>query len=171
MFGAAFQHPTDRLWPPFIRRNKAATRSFASNKVHRFVIINTVVVLNCFRAKRAAIFYKTSRVSEKTDINFASSTIRFVLPIQRSRFCSYLIPLVTLFHRAAASDTCQIVFQKFFSFPPPLPSRVDLSTIFIASIFRYNRIDLPRSSLFQFFQNDFGSACKGYLSIRLSING
>lgn len=121
MFGAAFQHPTDRLWPPFIRRNKAATRSFASNKVHRFVIINTVVVLNCFRAKRAAIFYKTSRVSEKTDINFASSTIRFVLPIQRSRFCSYLIPLVTLFHRAAASDTCQIVFQKFFSFPPPSP--------------------------------------------------
>lgn len=144
LFGAAFQHPTDRLWPPFIRRNKAATRSFASNKVHRFVIINTVVVLNCFRAKRAAIFYKTG--PEKTDINFASSTIRFVsfYPIQRSRFCSYLISardIVPLCRRVGyVSDCFPKILFIFSSLPLPSPSRVDLSTIFIAPFFyKWNR--------------------------------
>lgn len=142
--GPAFQHPTDRLWPPFIRRNKAATRSFASNKVHRFVIINTVVVLNCFRAKRAAIFYKTG--PEKTDINFASSTIRFVsfYPIQRSRFCSYLISardIVPLCRRVGyVSDCFPKILFIFSSLPLPSPSRVDLSTIFIAPFFyKWNR--------------------------------
>lgn len=122
LFGAAFQHPTDRLWPPFIRRNKAATRSFASDKVHRFVIINTVVVLNRFPRETGRHFLQNVPRFRENRHQFrflhdsfrsTHSAISVFVPIWfRSWHCSTVLP-------------CRIRVRSFsknsFHFLPPPP--------------------------------------------------